>query len=76
MKLKIEKKPLTTLRHKNPGDWADFLDAMKVCKVGESFVVPACPSNYRLAISIAQSWLGAHFRAVSEGSGFRIGRVS
>lgn len=75
MALKIERKPLQTTRHNNGSDWSDFLAAVKACKVGESFFTPDCPSNYRLALSIAQVWLDANFRTVSEGDGYRIGRT-
>lgn len=75
MTLKIERKPLHPTKHQRTSEWGDFLEAVKACKVGESFVSSECPSNYRLALSIAQIWLGANFRTVREGDGFRIGRI-
>lgn len=72
-KPKIEKVAVTALRAQyRPRDLAL---ALKVMKVGESFLWPIS-SNDRAAIALAQVLLDRQFVSRKEGHTFRVGRVS
>jgi hypothetical protein len=75
--IKIENKPASRGQHYHRGDWGEFLAAVKALEVGQSFVFAKPQSNHRLALSIAQAWLGGKYVAIKErGDTYRIGRTS
>lgn len=77
MALKIEDKiPLRSNGYKRSEHWQEFLAVVPKLKVGQSVFVPVQGSNYRLAATIAQVWLGMRLAINPEGKGIRVGRVA
>ena len=58
------------------GAWPDFVEACKTMNLGDSIFLPSFPSHYRIAISIAPSWLNRQFMTRKDGAGVRVWRVT
>lgn len=55
----------------------EFVDALKVMKVGESVLLPVeVGSNFRPAISIAKMIIGAEYTTRTEGKNLRVARIA
>lgn len=76
MSIKIENKPASKQVHTHRGDWGEFLEAVKALKVGQSFRFDKPQSNHRLALSIAQAWLGGKYAICKDGNTHRVGRTA
>jgi hypothetical protein len=74
--IKIENKPASKGGHYHRGDWGEFLRAVQALKVGQSFAFDNPQSNHRLALSIAQAWLGGKYVIAKNGDSYRVGRTA
>lgn len=72
--MKIEDKTITP-RKKMDHKFDDFIRTLKVMDVGQSFIVETIPSNFRIAMTVANVLLGREFVSRKENGKFRIGRV-
>lgn len=76
--MKIDKKvpvPFTSKANGKGAAWVAFLATIKALEVNESFHTPVCPSNYRLALSIAHHWMDRQFLSRKDAKGTRIWRI-
>ena len=53
----------------------EFVLGIKELKIGQSFFIITCPSNYRTAIATLQYLMDVKLTAYKEGKGYRIGRT-
>ena len=74
MALKIERVAVNRRRKVNPGEWRDFLRAVKKLKAGQSFKISRISSNHRIILSATEVFLGANFSALKEDGGYRVVR--
>ena len=74
MTIKIEDVPigLSVLGSVN---FREFVVGVKKLKVGQSFFIATCPSNYRTAISALRYALNLRISVYKDGKGYRIGRT-
>jgi hypothetical protein len=76
MAIEIENIPVQPIkRASRSDDWQDFLSAIKTMEVRQSFLVPQLGSNFRLAMTVAQTLLDKQYITNKTASGVRVGRI-